>query len=39
MTPDIDIRHGQTRIKADLDPIEWVIIAIIIIVIVWYLLQ
>jgi hypothetical protein len=36
---DIDVRYGHTRVSVSLKPVEWVIIAFIIITVTWLWLK
>lgn len=37
--PDLDIEYKGARVRADMDPIEWVILFFIILVVLWYVMQ
>lgn len=39
MSRDLEIEYKDIHVKADMDPIEWLILLLIISVIVWYVVQ
>lgn len=36
MAKDVDIEFGSNRIKIDLDPIEWIVVAVIVVAVLFY---